>query len=147
MTEALTKIELPGYIIERTAKKMKQSFAKMLQANNAEITVDQWVVLQLLERESGLNQLDIAARSFKDAPTITRMLDLLEQKGLLLRLPDPSDRRKFIVEISEEGLTLIKRLKGAVRSFRETSYKGIDTMEMEKLFHTMNTIFDNLENM
>jgi DNA-binding MarR family transcriptional regulator len=147
MTETLTKIELPGYIIERTAKKMKQSFARMLNSNDADITVDQWVVLQLLEKESGLNQLDIAAKSFKDAPTITRMLDLLEQKALLNRLPDPSDRRKFVIEISTEGKTLVHRLKPAVKKFRETSYENIDPLEMEKLFQTMNTIFENLENM
>lgn len=147
MTETLTKIELPGYIIERTAKKMKQRFAKMLNTNNADITVDQWVVLQLLEKETGLNQLDIAAKSFKDAPTITRMLDLLEQKGLLLRLPDPSDRRKFVVEISENGTNLVKRLKPVVMNFRQTSYKNINPKELEKLFHTMNNIFKNLENM
>jgi DNA-binding MarR family transcriptional regulator len=147
MTETLTKIELPGYIIERTAKKMKQSFARMLTANHADITVDQWVVLQLLEKETGLNQLDIATKSFKDAPTITRMLDLLEQKSLLNRLPDPSDRRKFVIEISNKGKQLIKRLKPAVKQFRETSYENIDPLEMEKLFQTMNTIFENLENM
>jgi DNA-binding MarR family transcriptional regulator len=147
MSETIAKIELPGYIIERTAKRMKQAFSKMLSQHNAGITVDQWVVLQLLEKESGLNQLEIAEKSFKDAPTITRMLDLLEARHFVSRSLDPSDRRKFIVNISEEGITLIKRLEKPVNNFRKKSYAGIDPSKLEQLYHIMNDIFSNLQKM
>lgn len=145
MTEILSKTDLPGYIIERTAKRMKQAFSRMLQVNNAEITVDQWVVLHLLEAESGHNQLEIAEKSFKDAPTITRMLDLLENKALLSRLPDPKDRRKFIIQISSKGSTLIKRLEDPVLEFRKTSYAGISLDQLDTLSNIMNNIFENLK--
>ena len=147
MAQTQIQTDLPGYIIERTAKRMKQAFSRMLHANHADLTVDQWVILHLLDTEEGLNQLEIAEKTFKDAPTITRMLDLLEKKSLLSRLPDPKDRRKFIIQISTSGSTLIKRLSDAVSEFRKKSYHGIPVEELDTMSNIMNNIFDNLKSM
>ena len=95
------KTEISGFIIERTAKRMKQSFKKILKEKNAGITVDQWVILQELKKEDGLSQFEIASRTFKDAPTVTRIIDLLCKKQLLRRLPDTTDRRKFNIFLTD----------------------------------------------
>ena len=87
------KSEIPGFIIERTAKRMKQFYQKMLKGANTGVTVDQWIILQTIHKDNGLSQFDIANLTFKDAPTVTRIIDLLVGKELIERIADPDDRR------------------------------------------------------
>ena len=48
--------EISGFIIERIAKRMKQAFQHMLKEANTGITVDQWIVLQALDKEDRISQ-------------------------------------------------------------------------------------------
>ena len=138
------KTEVSGFIIERTAKRMKQSFKKILNENSAGITVDQWVILQELEKENGLSQFEIAARTFKDAPTVTRIIDLLCDKKLLKRQSDPEDRRKFNIFLTDLGKSKILEVLPMVESFRADAWSGLSDQEINQLRDILNTIFKNL---
>lgn len=133
-----------GFLLERTAKRMKQAFQRELQAAGADITVDQWVVLQELDREDGQSQLAIAQAVFKDAATLTRIIDLLCQKELTRRVVDPEDRRRFRVELTEGGRAKIAEIKPLVRAFRRRAWQGLDNEQMDRLVDALNRIFDNL---
>lgn len=139
------KTEISGFIIERTAKRMKQSFKKTLKDNLADITVDQWVILQELEKEDGLSQFEIATRTFKDAPTVTRIIDILCDKKLLERLPDSGDRRKFNIFLTKAGKVKIQEVLPMAESFRETAWNGLSDQQINQLKGVLNTIFKNLE--
>ena len=138
------KTEISGFIIERTAKRMKQSFKKILKEQHAGITVDQWVVLQELQKEDGLSQFEIATQTFKDAPTVTRIIDLLCKKQLLERLPDAEDRRKFNIFLTKKGKAKIVQVLPMVESFRARAWDGLSTSEINQLKNSLNTIFKNL---
>jgi DNA-binding MarR family transcriptional regulator len=133
-----------GFLLERTAKRMKQAFQRELQAAGADITVDQWVVLQELDREDGQPQLAIAQAVYKDAATLTRIIDLLCQKELTRRVVDPEDRRRFLVELTEAGRAKIAEVKPLVRAFRRRAWQGLDNEQMDRLVDALNRIFDNL---
>jgi DNA-binding MarR family transcriptional regulator len=139
------KSEISGFIIERTAKRMKQSFKKVLKERDAGITVDQWVILQELEKENGLSQFEIAARAFKDAPTVTRIIDLLCNKKLLERLPDKEDRRKFNIFLTDSGKAKILEVLPMAESFRAEAWNGLSDKEINQLSNILNTIFANLK--
>jgi DNA-binding MarR family transcriptional regulator len=133
-----------GFLLERTAKRMKQAFQRELQAAGADITVDQWVVLQELDREDGQPQLAIAQAVYKDAATLTRIIDLLCQKELTRRVVDPEDRRRFLVELTEAGRAKIAEVKPLVRAFRRRAWQELDNEQMDRLVDALNRIFDNL---
>ncbi len=138
------KTEISGFIIERTAKRMKQSFKKVLKEQRAGITVDQWVVLQELQKEDGLSQFEIAALIFKDPPTLTRIIDLLCEKQLIERLPDTEDRRKFNIFLTKNGKAKIVQVLPMVESFRASAWNGLSGNEINQLKSILNTIFNNL---
>jgi DNA-binding MarR family transcriptional regulator len=145
MQKTLEHVELSGHIIERTVKKMKLSFARMLNKLDADVTVDQWVILNILRKEDGLSQLEIARHCYKDAPTVTRILDLLSSKGLIERKADPSDRRRFKICLTQGGIQKIDDLLPTVTEFRVKSYAGIHPNDLQQLHSIMNTIFENLD--
>lgn len=133
-----------GFIMERTTKRMKQYFQRLLTEADAGITVDQWVILQQLEEEDGLSQLSLAQATFKDAPTVTRIIDLLAQKGLVEREMDSNDRRKFRICLTPDGRMKIKDVLPLVIQFRESAWSGLTGEQMENLVNTLNHVFNNL---
>ena len=137
--------EISGFIIERTAKKMKQRFKRILKEQGAGVTVDQWIILQELEKNDGLSQFEIAAQTFKDAPTVTRIIDLLCNKELTERVADPEDRRKFNIYLTLAGKLKINEILPMVQAFRSEAWNGLNGEEMNQLTGILNTIFNNLK--
>ena len=135
---------MPGFTLERTAKRMKQFFQQTLTAAGADITIDQWVVLQVLNQEDGLSQLHIAKATFKDAPTITRIIDLLCNKSLCKRTTDPNDRRRFRIQLTPKGHQTITELMPIIERARKKAWRGLDKQQLDELMATLDMVFDNL---
>ena len=138
------KSKVWGYSIERTAKRMKQVFQRMLKATGAGITVDQWVILQLLSEKEGLSQLEIAENTNKDAPTVTRIIDLLCKKDLCKRQPDLQDRRRYSICLTPAGKSKVKEVLPIVRDFRKQGWEGLTEKDLNQLMRTLDIIYKNL---
>ena len=138
------KSEVSGFILERTARRMKQFFQQRLASAGVDITIDQWVILQELEREDGQSQFELARATFKDAPTVTRIIDLLCNKELTRRVPDAADRRRFRIELTEAGRLKITEVLPLIKGFRRDAWRGLRDEEVDQLVSTLNKIFDNL---
>ena len=64
-----------GFIIYRSALKMKSTLQRILKDRGFDITPEQWGILRVLREEEGISQKEIGDRLFKDKPNVTRMLD------------------------------------------------------------------------
>ncbi len=137
--------DLPGFVLERASKRMKQYFQEQLQQAGCGITIDQWVILQELEKQDGLSQLEIAKATFKDAPTVTRIIDLLCEKGLTRRIVDEEDRRRFQIELTPAGRTKIAEALPVIELAREKAWQGFDEEKLDSLMHMLNAVFENLK--
>jgi DNA-binding MarR family transcriptional regulator len=51
-----------------------------------EITIEQWSILYHLWKEDGLSQQELCNRTFRDKPSITRLIDNLEKQHLVKRV-------------------------------------------------------------
>jgi DNA-binding MarR family transcriptional regulator len=84
--------------------------ARRLQKNfrNAglDITIEQWTVLYHLWKEDGLSQRELCNRTYRDKPSITRLIDNLEKQRLLKRLSHKNDKRINLVCLTEAGKAL-----------------------------------------
>ncbi len=144
--KAPLRFELSGVLIEHTSKRMKHAFAKiLLEQFDNKVTVDQWVVLNQLYKYGNLSQYEIAALAYKDAPTITRIIDILLTKKYILKSADAEDRRKFTIKLSLEGKELVKEILPSLDMFRESCYKNISEGELSGLEKILNKINQNLQ--
>lgn len=75
--------------------------------SNAGITEQQWRVLRVLQETGPLEPTRIADQACLLLPSLTRILQKLEEKQLIKRRRDPSDRRKQIVQITAKGTKVI----------------------------------------
>ena len=142
---SLLQVEyMTGFIIERSSKRMKQVCQQLLKENDINITVDQWVVLQELNKTNGQVQVSLANNTFKDAPTITRIIDLLCQKGYVERVSNPNDRRRFQIFLTDSGKELITIVEPIIMDFRKKAYEGLGPEQLDNLKQSLNHIFENL---
>lgn len=74
---------------------------------DAGVTEQQWRVLRVLDEEGPLDPTTIASRAVLLLPSLTRILQKLEEKGLVTRRRDEHDRRRQVIEVTEEGRDII----------------------------------------
>ncbi|MBX2928427.1 MAG: MarR family transcriptional regulator [Saprospiraceae bacterium] len=142
--EKSSKSEISGFMLERAARRMKQFVQESLSGAGAGITVDQWLVLQELDRQDGLSQLEIAKATYKDAPTMTRIIDLLCEKGLTSRTPDPADRRRFSIGLTSAGRQKIAEVLPVIQAARREAWGALSEKEITELSRMLEVVFNHL---
>jgi DNA-binding MarR family transcriptional regulator len=101
--------------LQRTADVLSRGLVWVLKAEGLSAT--QYNVLRILRGSpEGLACGDIASRMITRDPDVTRLLDRLEKRGLILRFRDTKDRRTVMTRITPAGLVLLARLDGPVQA-------------------------------
>ncbi len=100
-----------------------------------DITNQQYNVLRILRgaEPEGLPTLTIAERMIERTPGITRMIDRLEAKGLVVREIRPEDRRCVHCRITEKGLNLLELLDAPVEEANQAAFRGLNEREIEQI--------------
>ncbi|MDQ2091099.1 homoprotocatechuate degradation operon regulator HpaR [Marimonas arenosa] len=89
----------------RARETMMAPIRQML--NKAGVTEQQWRVLRVLDERGTTDPKDLASAACLLNPSLTRIMQLLEKKGLISRTDHPSDRRKVLLDITDEGRALL----------------------------------------
>ncbi|MDD2336138.1 MAG: MarR family transcriptional regulator [Geobacteraceae bacterium] len=131
-----------GYLITIAGFRYKGEIWKHLKP--FDVTPEQWVVLNCLSTEDGVCQRELAERIVKDQPNTTRILDKMEFKGLIRRLPDPRDRRAFLVFHTAEGKRVREELLPVIRNLHKSSIKGFTDEEITLLKKLLERFTGNL---
>jgi len=133
-----------GYIIHRLDVQMSLGLQHAFQAKGFNITPEQWGVLNRLWEKEGIHQSALAERAAKDRHNITRILNLLEKNGFILRTPDGEDKRRLNVYLTEEGKDLKQKLIPIVIDYLQKCFEGLTQEEVQDLRRVHEHILKNL---
>ncbi|MFL8936087.1 MarR family winged helix-turn-helix transcriptional regulator [Rossellomorea oryzaecorticis] len=139
-----TRDEAIGLFTSNTVK----NIIRFLSVNikNFDITPEQWTVLKRLSENDGINQKELANKAEKDQPTVTRILDILERKELVIKKKNEEDRRSFILFITDKGNTLKEELTPVIEAlWEENILAGISEDELEMYRKVLVKMNGNLE--
>ena len=75
------------------------------------LTASQMSALANLEEHGPLRLRDLARHEGVRPPTATRMVDPLEERGLVVRSPDPDDARGTVVAMTDEGRAVLRQVR------------------------------------
>lgn len=81
-----------------------------------ELTMDHWRILAVVDDEPGLGMSEVATLAVVPAASLTRHMDRLVERGLVVRRIDAVDRRRAVVALSPRGQEYAGRLRLAERS-------------------------------
>ncbi|MGG8495628.1 MarR family winged helix-turn-helix transcriptional regulator [Tenacibaculum sp. TC6] len=131
------------YSIEETIKAYRKLSAKNIAEVIPDITVDQALILIILNKNSNYTQVELADLVFKDYASITRILKLMEDKDYLNKKTNTHDKRRSLVTITEKGKKAISLLDPVIQINRNTALKGITDSELTQLFDLLKKITKN----
>lgn len=131
------------YLIEKSIKDFRKSSQKSINEVINDITLDQCLIIMILNDNSNLSQKEIATLIYKDYASITRMIELMVKKKYLKRTINESDRRRFNLEISDKGKESLKILTRTIKENRKKALLGISKKELAQLEVTLNKIILN----
>ena len=112
-----------GFLLSDVARLLRRRFDE--RARLIGVTRPQWRLLVLLNREEGLNQGALAERLEVEPITLCRMVDRLEEAGLVERRRDPADRRAWRIFLADRSRPLIEQLAGIADAVFEQALAGI----------------------
>jgi DNA-binding MarR family transcriptional regulator len=122
--------------------------ARRLQKNfrlaGLEITIEQWSVLYHLWKQDGMSQQELCNRTFRDKPSITRLLDNLEKQKLVKRMPSKDDRRINLVCLTESAKCLQDRTIELANQTMDEALIGVGKNEIEIVKQVFQKVYDNL---
>ena len=131
------------YTIEKAIKSYRKFAQRNILKSGFDVTIDQWLVMAMLEENPGISQQELAVSIFKDFASVTRIIELLVKKGYLKRTMHDSDRRRFTLLITKKGQKIIKRLKPTVNNNRDTALSGITDKDIKHLEKVLSKIIEN----
>ena len=109
------------------------------------ITPGQWNLMNQLDRAGALTQKGIAERTRKEQATITRYLDTLERKNLIVRTRDTTDRRAYIITLTNEAKALLKKAVPVAEEAAEKLVVGIQQEEIDLFLDVLERLKNNAE--
>ena len=122
--------------------------ARRLQKNfrlaGLEITIEQWSVLYHLWKQDALSQQELCNRTFRDKPSITRLLDNLEKQKLVKRIPSKDDRRINLVCLTEPAKLLQDKTIELANQTMDEALVGVGKNEIEIVKQVFQKVYDNL---
>ena len=133
-----------SFLLDRTARRVKQYAQQKFKEYRFNVTVDQWLVLKHLYENGEMKQNALAGILFKDNPTITRIIDLLCQKNLTVRKPHPSDRRSFLIGLTRQGVAEVEQMRPRIKNIRLKAWEGLSQRDYKHFQKILNTIYNNL---
>ncbi|NJB68936.1 DNA-binding MarR family transcriptional regulator [Desulfobaculum xiamenense] len=137
----------PGYVIARTGKAIKFELRRYLREAGIDVTSEQWALLCHLWEQEGRSQKELAELSFKDTANITRMIDVLEGKGIVYREKDPSDRRTYKIYLTPRGRELRGEIMPFVMDLATKAFSCLSSQEQEELVRMLNTLCNHILDM
>lgn len=139
------KEESLGRLIYHTTQAMRNMAEKILYPYD--LTVEQMHLLKNMSVDTGMTQKALGGRVNKSPANLTRMLDRLEMKALIVRRQDPGDRRVCLVFLTDKGIALVQQVHVTFKSFSARMHHGISDEMQQVVKACLETMRLNIERM
>ena len=133
-----------GMLIGQVHRLSTKRFVQNSHTYGLEISLDQWLVLGPVWKNDGISQKDIAEYCGKDKTSVTKIIDTLEKRNLMVRVPDQLDQRIKRVFLSNKGKEMMKSSLPIMEQTSNEVRKGITDQEINLFKTVLNKIYKNI---
>lgn len=134
-------METLPFEIGETAHALRKDFDR--RAAGMGVTRAQWKVLFRLTRHPGLRQIELADMLDIEPITLSRIIDRLQESGLVERVADPADRRAWRLHVTATAQPLVEKLRGVADEMIAEAFAGIDPKHIEITRQVLGQVRDN----
>jgi len=138
------KGELYSFITGKASTAIARRLQKKFNAAGINLTIEQWSVLYQLWKEDGKSQQELCNATFRDKPSITRLIDNLEKLSLVKRVSDDKDRRINKVFLTRQALKLQEDTMQLAEETLNEALDGVPQEQVEMCKAVLQQVYDNL---
>jgi len=119
------------FLISKVCQKLMINLQKAFSENGVEVTPVQVGLLFFLQKNNGSSLTQISQGLMLENPTVTGLIDRLENLGYVKRADHPSDRRVYLIYLTEKGNLVANKALPIVKKLNEEIKKGYSREEIE----------------
>ena len=137
--------ELYSFITGKASTAIARRLQKNFKQKNLDITIEQWSVLYHLWKQDGQSQQQLCEATFRDKPSITRLLDNLEKLKLVKRVASKDDRRINLICLTKEAEQLQEQTMEIANQTLNEALNGVTIGQIEIAKEVLQHVYDNLK--
>ncbi len=139
------KGELYSFITGKASTAIARRLQKKFNNASLNLTIEQWSVLYHLWKEDGKSQQELCKHTYRDKPSITRLVDNLEKLKLVKRVPSKEDRRINMIYLTPEALKLQEQTMGLAEETLNEALQMVPPEQIEVCKAVLQIVYDNLK--
>jgi len=123
---------------------LNRFLVKKFKDNNIYLTREQWSILAVLWKNDGCSQQVLAEATYRDKPSITRLIDNLEKEGYVERKADKNDRRLNLIFLTQKGRDIEIPMMKIVNETIDIATTNLTEEQILNIRDSFQLIFDNI---
>jgi len=139
------KGELYSFITGKASIAIARRLQKKFNTAGLNLTIEQWSVLYHLWKEDGKSQQELCNATFRDKPSITRLVDNLEKLQLVKRVASASDRRINRIYLTRLAQKLQEETMGLAEQTLNEALEGVPADRIDVCKTVLQVVYDNLK--
>lgn len=132
-------------VIGRTTNIVNRRLQREFKRANLAITHEQWTLLSALWNEDGQTQQSLSEKTFRDKTSVTRLINKLESRSLVVRVTDKYDQRTNLIYLTAQGKSLENTTTQILKQTYQKAIAGISEKDILICKDVLNRVFDNLK--
>ncbi|MCC2602883.1 MarR family winged helix-turn-helix transcriptional regulator [Sphingopyxis yananensis] len=133
-----------GFLLNDTARLYRRAFNARSREDGC--TALQWRLMMYIRREPGIRQGPVAELIEVEPITLSRMVDRLQESGLVERRHDPSDRRAWLLYLTPQAEKLMQGIRHMIDDLESMAMDGLTAPEQAELKRLVAKVQSNLSN-
>lgn len=134
-----------GFKMGEIFKLVGRKFSDTIPAHGIEITLEQFMLLNVIDGEEETTQQQLSIIMHKDKSGILRITDELERKKMVVRMADITDRRKKSLMLTKKGIETLKKVKEIEAEVIEELMAGVTESELVVFARVLEKIRKNTD--
>jgi len=139
------KGELYSFITGKPSIAIARRLQKKFNSSGLNLTIEQWSVLYQLWKEDGKSQQELCNATFRDKPSITRLVDNLEKLNLVKRVASENDRRINRIYLTKQAHKLQEESMELAESTLNEALTGVPADKIEVCKEVLQIVYNNLK--
>ena len=139
------KGELYSFITGKASTAIARRLQKKFNTAGLNITIEQWSVLYHLWKEDGQSQQQLCNATFRDKPSITRLVDNLEKLNLVKRVASDSDRRINLIYLTKQAQKLQDETMQIADETLSEALQSVPPERIDVCKEVLQIVYDNLK--
>jgi DNA-binding MarR family transcriptional regulator len=139
------KGELYSFITGKASIAIARRLQKKFNSSGLNLTIEQWSVLYHLWKQEGISQQELCNATFRDKPSITRLVDNLEKLNLVKRVASEHDRRINLIYLTKQAQKLQEESMALAEQTLNEALETVPTEKIDVCKEVLQVVYDNLK--